>query len=63
MTHPLQAASGMIVAGPSQGTGYLIAPDRAATCAHVVKQAGEGGSVSITFEGVTRSATAAAGVA
>lgn len=50
------AACGLISAEDSQGTGYLVAPDRVATCAHVVQDA-VGEEISIAFNGTEWEAT------
>lgn len=50
------AACGLIVTEDSRGTGYLIAPDRVATCAHVVQDAAEE-DICIAFSGTECEAT------
>jgi CheY-like chemotaxis protein len=52
----LKAACGLIVAGGTKGTGYLIDRERVATCAHVVPGAAESETISVDFHGVLRDA-------
>lgn len=52
----LKAACGLIVAGTTKGTGYLIDRAHVATCAHVVQGTVEGGTISVDFHGVGRDA-------
>ncbi len=49
-SHPFAAACPLIRAGGDTGTGYLVAPDRVATCWHVVKSVPVGGEVEALFE-------------
>jgi len=57
VTHPFKAACGLIKAGGQKGTGYLVAPDRVATCWHVVKEIPEGDRCTISFDGPPLEAT------
>ncbi len=50
------AACCLINSEDSQGTGYLVAADRVATCAHVVESAGKE-EITIDFQGAQRTAT------
>lgn len=56
-THPFAPSVALIRAGPATGTGYLVAPDRVATCWHVVSPAGPSGTVALEFESGSVSAT------
>jgi hypothetical protein len=53
----LKAACARIVAGKSKGSGYLVGRDRVATCAHVVKPVGVGGTASVAFSSAELVAT------
>ncbi|WP_447599806.1 TRAFs-binding domain-containing protein [Nitrospira sp. Nam80] len=53
----LKAACARIVAGTSKGSGYLVGRDRVATCAHVVKPVGVGGTASVAFSSAELVAT------
>lgn len=58
----VQAACGLIKAindrgRVRQGTGYLVAANRVATCLHVIKDARNGGSLSIEFQDGVYAAT------
>jgi tetratricopeptide (TPR) repeat protein len=48
----IKAACGLISAGNSKGTGYLLDKGYVATCAHVVKSVRKGKTVTIDFQGV-----------
>lgn len=45
----IKRACARLLAGSLQGTGYLIRPGRLATCAHVVREVGIGGTVEAVF--------------
>ena len=47
----IKNACARLVCGQTQGTGYLVRPDCLITCAHVVRDAGLGGEVSVHFHG------------
>jgi len=49
--HPFKQAVALIQAQGKQGTGYLVAADRVATCAHVVDRVAGGGEVQLEFDG------------
>jgi len=55
----MKAACALITAGAARGTGYLVAPDRVVTCAHVVKPVGNGGTVTVDFATASMKATVA----
>ena len=54
----VKAACAHLTTADSQGTGYLIRPDRMVTCAHVVRSAGVGGNVVARFAGLLDSVSA-----
>lgn len=45
----VKAACARLIAGSSQGTAYLVAPELLVTCEHVVRSVGVGGSVDVSF--------------
>lgn len=49
----IKNACARLPVGRTQGTGYLVRPDRLITCAHVVKEVGPGGAVTVHFNGST----------
>lgn len=55
----IKNACARLMSGQTQGTGYLVRPDCLITCAHVVRDAGLGGTVAVRFHG-SDSDTAAA---
>src|SRR4051812_4012517 len=55
----MRAACARIIAGDSKGTGYLIDHNRIVTCAHIVKPVGVGGTVRVSFPGLSLDATVA----
>lgn len=53
----IKSATAYVNAGAQRGTGYLVSPDTAVTCAHVLGGKGEGDSVGLTFLNRVREAT------
>ena len=54
----VKAACARLTTAETQGTGYLVRPDRLVTCAHVVRSVGLGGTVQAQFAGDAQSVVA-----